>query len=84
MFKTKKDYNKTEMRTLIELLYGSMAIKELALSSKIFLFPVLYQDQNDLKSLHLAKKVSPTKVPFKLYLVVLTFQFGMDKQTKLK
>ena len=29
MFETKKDYNETEMRTLIELLYGSIAIKEL-------------------------------------------------------
>ena len=34
MFETKKDYNKTEMRTLIELLYSSIAIK--ALSSKIW------------------------------------------------
>ena len=38
MFETKKDYNETEMRTLIELLYGSIAIKEQALSSKIFLW----------------------------------------------
>ena len=29
MFKTKKDDNKTEMRTLTELLHGSKAIKEL-------------------------------------------------------
>ena len=28
MFETKKDYNETEMRTLIELLYGSIAVKE--------------------------------------------------------
>ena len=38
MFETKKDYNETEMRTLIELLYGSIAIKEQALNSKIFLW----------------------------------------------
>lgn len=38
MFETKKDYNETEMRTLIELLYGSIAIKELVLRSKIFLW----------------------------------------------
>ena len=38
MFETKKDFNETEMRTLIELLYGSIAIKEQALSSKIFLW----------------------------------------------
>ena len=38
MFETKKDYNKTEMRTLIELLYSSIAIKEQALSSKMFLW----------------------------------------------
>ena len=38
MFETKKDYNETEMRTLIELLYSSIAIKEQALSSKIFLW----------------------------------------------
>ena len=38
MFETKKDYNETEMRTLIELLYGSIAIKEQALSSNIFLW----------------------------------------------
>ena len=37
MFETKKDYNETEMRTLIELLCGSIAIKEQALSSKISL-----------------------------------------------
>ena len=37
MFETKKDYE-TEMRTLTELLYGSIAIKEQALSSKIFLW----------------------------------------------
>ena len=36
MFETKKDYNETEMRALIELLDGSIAIKEQALSSKIF------------------------------------------------
>ena len=29
MFETKKDDNETEMRTLIELLCGSIAIKEL-------------------------------------------------------
>ena len=38
MFKTKKDYSETEMGTLIELLYGSIAIKEQALSNKIFLW----------------------------------------------
>ena len=38
MFETKKDYSETEMRTLIELPYGSTAIKEQALSSKIFLW----------------------------------------------
>ena len=38
MFETKKDYNETEMGTLIERLYGSIAIKEQALSSKIFLW----------------------------------------------
>ena len=38
MFETKKDYNETEMRTLTELLYSSIAIKEQALSSKIFLW----------------------------------------------
>ena len=32
MFETKKDYNETEMRTLIELLFGSIAVKEQALS----------------------------------------------------
>ena len=37
MFETKEDYNETEMRTLIVLLYGSIAIKEQALSSKISL-----------------------------------------------
>ena len=40
MFETKKDYDKTEMRTLIELLYGSIAVKEQALSSKIFFWVV--------------------------------------------
>ena len=40
MFETKKDSNETEMRTLIELLYGSVAIKEQALSCKIFLWGV--------------------------------------------
>ena len=40
MFETKKDYNETEMRTLIELLYGSIAIKEQALSGKNFLWVV--------------------------------------------
>ena len=44
MFETKKDYNETEMRTLIELLYGSIAIKEQALSSKIFLWVPLRCD----------------------------------------
>ena len=34
----RKDYNKTEMRTLIKLLYGSIAMKEQALSSKISLW----------------------------------------------
>ena len=38
MFETKKDYNETEMTPLIELLYVSIAIKEQALSSKIFLW----------------------------------------------
>ena len=38
MFETKKDYNENEMRTLNELLYGTRAIKEQALSSKIFLW----------------------------------------------
>ena len=39
MFEAKKDNNKTEMRTLTELLYGSIAVKqEQALSSKIFLW----------------------------------------------
>ena len=38
MFETKKDYNETEMRTLIELLYSSIAIKEQALSGKMFLW----------------------------------------------
>ena len=36
MFETKKD-NETEMRTLIKLLYSSIAIEEQALSSNIFL-----------------------------------------------
>ena len=44
MFETKKDYNETEMRTLIELFYGSIAIKEQALSSKIFLWVPLRCD----------------------------------------
>ena len=38
MFETKKDNNETETRTLVEVLYGSIAIKEQALSSKIFLW----------------------------------------------
>ena len=38
MFETKRKYNETEMRTLIELLYGSIAVQEQALSSKIFLW----------------------------------------------
>ena len=42
MFETKKDYNETEMRTLIELLYSSIAVKEQALSSKIFLWALVY------------------------------------------
>ena len=41
MFETKKDYNETEMRTLIELLYGSIAMREQALSSKNFLWGIL-------------------------------------------
>ena len=43
MFETKKDYNKTEKRTLIELLYSSITIKEQALSSKIFLWIQSFQ-----------------------------------------
>ena len=42
MFETKKDKNETEMRTLIELLYSSVAIREQALSSKIFLWAVIF------------------------------------------
>ena len=38
MFETKKDHNETGMRTLIELVYGSIAMKEQALSSKIVLW----------------------------------------------
>ena len=38
MFETKKDHNETEMRTVIELLYSSIAMKEQALSRKIFLW----------------------------------------------
>ena len=38
MFETKKDYNETELRTLIELLYSSIAIKEQDLSNKNFLW----------------------------------------------
>ena len=38
MFETKKDYDENEMRTLIELLYVSVAMKELALSSTFFLW----------------------------------------------
>ena len=47
MFETKKDDNETEMRTLTELLYGSKAIKEQALSSKIFLWVVTSQVKCD-------------------------------------
>ena len=43
MFETKKDYNETEMRTLIELLYSSIAIKEQALSCKMFLWVCMPQ-----------------------------------------
>ena len=41
MFEIKKDYNETEMKTLIEFLYGSIAIKDYALSSTIFLWLVV-------------------------------------------
>ena len=47
MFKTKKDDNENEMRTLIELLYGSVAIKEQALSSQIFLWADTCSDQQE-------------------------------------
>ena len=41
MLETKKDDNHTKMRTLVELLYSSIAIKEQTLSSKIFLWDLL-------------------------------------------
>ena len=50
MFETKEDYNETEMRTLIELLYGSIAIKEQALSSKIYLWEYLQLHKSMVKS----------------------------------
>ena len=41
MFETKKYYHETKMRALIELLYGSIAVKEQVLSSEIFLWVCL-------------------------------------------
>ena len=55
MFETKKDYKETEMWTLIELLYGSIAVKEQALSSKIFLW--VYESEQFLRRVIVPSKL---------------------------
>ena len=67
MFETKKDFDETEMRTLIELLYDSIAIKERALSSKIFLqasSPKIHSALLHTKNISVHNQIKTVKVVF--------------------
>ena len=82
MFETKKDYNETEMRTLIELLYGSIAIKEQTLSIKIFFFIFIL----NLYYIYLKNNYTFVKYVVKLYTLIFSsfpITFGKESESDI-